>query len=65
MEIGSYNYTQASGDVPLPSGGELLVYIKDPDNVQVDDIGTAIEMSVQTSRAQYISVCNARASATQ
>jgi len=64
VEIGSYNYTQASGDVPLSSGGELLVYIKDPDNVQVDDIGTAIEMAVQTSRAQYISVCNVE-SATQ
>jgi len=64
VEIGSYNYTQASGDVPLPSGGALLVYIKDPDNVQVDDIGTAIEMAVQTSRAQYISVCNVE-SATQ
>jgi len=46
------------------SGGELLVYIKDPDNVQVDDIGTAIEMAVQTSRAQYISMCNVE-SATQ
>jgi len=64
VEIGSYNYTQVSGDVPLPSGGALLVYIKDPDNVQVDDIGTAIEMAVQTSRAQYISVCNVE-SATQ
>lgn len=56
-DIGTYNLTQASADIPLQSGNELVVYIKDPDNVQVDDIGTAISMTVHTNNAQYITEC--------
>ena len=35
-------YNQSSADIPLISGGELLVYIVDPDNIQLDDIGTSV-----------------------
>jgi flagellin-like protein len=46
-------YNVASADIPLVSGGEVLVYVKDPDNVQVDDIGTSVSMAVFTNNAQY------------
>ena len=59
------NYTAVSADVPLVSGGELLVFIKDPDNVQVDDIGTAISMSVYTNNANYITEVNVESATTQ
>jgi len=51
-------YTQASSDLPLVSGGEILIYIKGPDNVQLDDLGTGISVSVHTNNAQYITEVN-------
>ena len=51
-------YTVASDDLPLPSGAELLVYIAGPDNVQIDDIGTAISISVYTNNANFITEVN-------
>ena len=47
------------------SGGELLVYIKDPDNVQLDDIGTTVGMAAFTNNAQYIIECNVESAITQ
>jgi flagellin-like protein len=45
--------------------GELLVYIKDPDNIQLDDIGTTVSMSVYTNNAQYITEINVESATTQ
>ena len=56
--IDGRNYTAASADLPLVSGNELLVYIKGPDNVQLDDIGTAISISVYTNNAHFITEVN-------
>jgi hypothetical protein len=56
--IDGETYTQATSDIPLVSGGELLVYIKGPDNVQVDDIGTTVSFSLFTGLSQYITECN-------
>ena len=58
-------YDAAASDVPLMSGGELLVYIKDPDNIQMDDIGTTVSMSVFTNNAQYITEENVESATTQ
>jgi len=57
-------YTAASADLPLPSGAELLVYIAGPDNVQLDDIGTAISMSVYTNNANFITEVNVESATT-
>ncbi len=56
--IDSRTYSQATSDIPLISGGELLIYIKGPDNIQMDDIGTTISISVFTGLSQYITECN-------
>ena len=63
--IDGENYTQALTDIPLTSGSELLVYIKGPDNVQLDDLGTSISMSVHTNNAQYITEVNVESATTQ
>jgi len=55
--IDGRNYTQAVSDIPLISGGELLVYVRGPQNIQLDDIGTAVNISVTTNNAQYITEC--------
>jgi len=61
----TYAYAVVSSDVPLASGSELLVYIQDPDNVQLDDIGTAISISVYTNNANYITEVNVESATTQ
>ncbi|MGD2200726.1 MAG: type IV pilin [Candidatus Bathyarchaeota archaeon] len=58
-------YNVSSADIPLISGGELLVYIKDPDNIQVDDIGTTVSMSAFSNNAQYITEVNVESATTQ
>ncbi len=50
-------YARASSDMPLVSGGALLVYIKGPGNVDVSDIGTTVSFSVFTGLSQYITEC--------
>jgi hypothetical protein len=54
------NYTQMTSDIPLISGAELLVYVKGPRNIQMDDIGTTVSLSVTTNNAQYITECNVK-----
>jgi len=51
-------YNQSTADIPLISGGEVFVYIVGPDNVQMDDIGTTVSLSIFTANAQYITECN-------
>jgi len=63
--IDGNSYTQASADIPLVSSGVLLVYIKSPGNIQVDDIGTTVSMSVFSNNAQYITECNVESATSQ
>ncbi|UCH57389.1 MAG: hypothetical protein JSV18_00240, partial [Candidatus Bathyarchaeota archaeon] len=56
--IDGKTYTLASEDIALISGGDLLVYIKGPDNISTDDIGTTVSISVFTGMSQYITECN-------
>ncbi len=58
-------YTQATSDMPLISGGELLVYVKGPHNIHMDDIGTTVALSVTTNNAQYITECNVKSASSQ
>ena len=65
VTIDSKIYNVSSADIPLVSGGELMVYIKDPDNIQVNDIGTSMSMAVFTNNAQYITEVNVESATTQ
>ena len=58
-------YSRASEDVPLISGGVLLVYIRGPDNVRMADLGKDVSITVFTNRAQYITECNVESATTQ
>ena len=58
-------YTPASEDIPLASGRELLLYIKDPDNVQIDDIGVSMSLTVYTNNANYVTEVNVQSATTQ
>jgi hypothetical protein len=58
-------YNQTTDDVPLISGAELLIYIKDPDNIQLDDLGTTVSISLFTNNAQYITEVNVQSATPQ
>ena len=65
VPIDGHDYDQATDDIPLVSGGELLVYILNPDNVQMDDLGTTIAIAVFTNNAQYITEVNVESATPQ
>lgn len=65
VTIDGRNFTQATADIPLISGGELLCYVKGPDNIQLDDIGTTVGIAVTTNNAQYINECNVESATSQ
>jgi hypothetical protein len=65
VTIDSKAYNVSTAEIPLISGGELLVYIKNPDNIQMDDIGTTVSMSVHTNNAKYITEINVESATTQ
>lgn len=58
-------YNVSIGDIPLMSGGGLLIYVKDPDNIQLDDIGTTVSMTIFTKNALYITECNVQSATIQ
>jgi hypothetical protein len=53
-----YLFEQQSSDIPLASGGIALFYIVDPDNIQQDDLGTTVSITIFTANSQYITECN-------
>lgn len=60
VNIDGRNYSLALGDLPMGSGKEMLLYIKGPDNIQLDDIGTTVSISLETSNSKYITECNVK-----
>lgn len=47
-------YIQATDDLPLTSGGEVLFYVKNPGYIGVDDIGTIVNINIFTNNAEYV-----------
>lgn len=63
VPIGSsnFNFTKASTDLVLPSGMTMLMYIKSPDSIAVNDIGLTVAITVFTSQAMYYKETNVQA----
>jgi uncharacterized protein (UPF0333 family) len=58
-------YNQASEDIPLISGGEILFYIKNPGYIGIDDIGSRASIRVSTNNARYLTEKNIETSTNQ
>ena len=56
------SFSTASSDLPLASGDTMVIYIKDPDSINLNDIGTTIGITVFTENAQYYVECNVETS---
>ena len=55
------NFTQASEDLTLISGYTMVVYIKNPDSIALNDVGITVGITVFTSNAQYYKEVNVEA----
>ncbi len=53
--------TKATGDLVLPSGGTMVVYMSSPDSVTINDIGLTVAFTVFTSQAMYYKETNVNA----
>ncbi|MEM3616950.1 MAG: hypothetical protein QXJ31_03445 [Candidatus Bathyarchaeia archaeon] len=58
----SFDLKAASTDLTLPSGRTMIVYIRNPDHISVNDIGVTIGVTVFTSNAEYYKETNVEAS---
>ena len=63
--IDGRNYTQADSDVPLKSGGVIIFYIKGPSIIQLNDVGTTVNLLIYTNNAQYITEVNVESATDQ
>ena len=55
------SFTQASKDLTLMSGYTMVVYIKNPDSIALNDVGVTVGITVFTSNAQYYKEVNVEA----
>ena len=47
-------WANTTGDMPLKSSNSLLLFVKNPPNIALYDVGTTISMAVYTTNAQWI-----------
>jgi len=50
-----------TGNLVLPSGSTLVIYIKSPDSVTINDIGLTVAFTVFTAQAMYYKETNVQA----
>jgi hypothetical protein len=55
------SFSQATDDVTLKSGYTMIVYIKHPDSVALNDVGITVGITVFTANAQYYKETNVQA----
>ena len=44
----------ATTDIPVESSGSRVVYVADPDNIELRDVGTPVSITVFTANGQWI-----------
>jgi hypothetical protein len=63
----TYNFTFTRGisgqNMILRSGWSMIVYVTNPDDVSVSDIGVTVGVTIFTANAQYYKEANVQASA--
>lgn len=63
-QIFTNDLTQATGQLILPSGDVMVIYINSPNSVTINDIGTTIGYTVFTAQAMYYQETNVQAAPT-
>ena len=55
-------FSQATDDITLKSGDNIVLYIASPDTIAQSDIGVTVGVTIFTQNAQYYKECNVEAS---
>jgi len=61
FDYGDGGFTQAADDLTLISGYTMVVYIKNPDSIALNDVGITVGITIFTSNAQYYKETNVEA----
>ena len=54
-------FSQGSNDLTLMSGYTMVIYLKNPDSVALNDVGLTVGTTVFTANAQYYKEANVEA----
>jgi len=65
VTINGVDYNRSSGSLPLITSGSIIFYARGPGNVQTDDVGMTVDLSINTNNAQYITECNVESATNQ
>ncbi|MBA7689726.1 hypothetical protein ES703_98236 [subsurface metagenome] len=49
-----FNFTEATGSLLLPKEGKLIIYVDQPNSIDVYDLGNMAHITVWTSAIQYL-----------
>jgi hypothetical protein len=58
-------FTQASDSVTVQTGQTLIIYLKNPDSISVNDVGLTVSVNVFTSQAMYYKETNVETASNQ
>jgi len=61
FNYGTGTFEQATDDVTLKSGWTMIVYVKDPDSIALNDVGVTCGLTIFSANAQYYKECNIQA----
>lgn len=61
VQNASRTFDQATDDVTLKSGYTMVVYIKDPDSIALNDVGITVGITLFSANAQYYKETNIQA----
>jgi len=53
-KLGTNPAKTATTDMPVQSGGSRVIYVKNPDNIELRDVGTPVSITVFTANGQWI-----------
>jgi hypothetical protein len=57
--LGSYyDFSVATKELALTSGNSIIIYIDEPDSINVDDVGLTLSFSIFTAQAMYYKETN-------
>jgi hypothetical protein len=61
FDYGDGVFNATTDDITLKSGYTMVVYIKDPDSIALNDVGTTVGITIFSANAQYYKECNIQA----
>lgn len=58
---GAFNFTQGTTQLTIKSGNTVVIYLKSPDSIALNDVGVTVGITAFTANAQYYKEVNVQA----